>query len=261
MAFDLSSIKSGRESKPPRVIIASPEKIGKSTFAAAFPDPILLPIVNETGIDEIDGKKAPVSVAFKGANSILEKLEWLATAEHEFKTVVIDSLTTLEPLVHVETCKRYGVDSIELVLKGFGKGYIEACTDWRDLQAPLDYLRDNRGIGCVLTTHIKLKKFNDPMAAEPYDAYTLSLNDLAAEQLSRWADCVLFANIKTYSSKVGEKGGQKIVHATGNGERKLYTEKRGSHPGGCRRSLPYELPFTYAAFADAYAKASAGVPK
>jgi hypothetical protein len=264
MAFDISQISS-RTKKPPRILLTGPDKVGKSTFAAESPAPFLIPVKGETGFDEIDVNPAPVSKRFRGDESVLEKLEWLATAEHEFKTIVIDSLTTLEPLVWADTCARYGVSNIEDVLKGYGKGYSQAAgVEWPELRDALDHLRDERGMGCILITHVKLFKFNDPMAAEPYDAYEISLQKDAAGLFAKWADCILFANTETFSNTVAKTGSGKseknIVHATGTGKRILYTEKRGSHPGGCRRSLPYKMEFTYKAFSEAYAVAKAGVP-
>jgi len=58
------------------------------------------------------------------------KLQLLALAEqHDFATVVIDSVDWLEPLVWAKACRDNGWNSIEDA--GYGKGYVAALNLWR----------------------------------------------------------------------------------------------------------------------------------
>jgi hypothetical protein len=249
MAINLASISKGKARRAPRIVLLGVEKVGKSTFASQAPGPVFIPVKGEQGLDELDCSKFPVAGSF---GDVLECLTSLATEEHGFRTVVIDSASTLEPLVWEKTCQdNGGAASIERVGGGYGKGYVEALKQWRELQAALDYLRDERDMGVVLIGHVKVKTFNDPLV-DPYDQYQFDIQDKAANLWYRWADSILFANFKTFTKTVAESmAGKKTVHAVAASQKPepvLYTQKRPAHPGGGRVTLPYELPLNWPAF-------------
>lgn len=244
MSISLSSISRGKARRSPRVVLLGVEKIGKSTFAAQAPGAVFIPIRGEEGVDELDVPKFPVVGSFA---ELMETLQALAVDAHDFRTVVIDSASTLEPLIWDQTCRDNNAPSIEKVGGGFGKGYIEALKYWREVQAALDYLRDAKGMGCVIVGHVKVKTFNDPLT-DPYDQYQFDVQERAANLWYRWADAILFANRKTFAKTVKQTGDNKTVHATGTDDRYLYTDKRPAHPGGTRYGLPYEMKFRWADF-------------
>jgi len=139
----------------------------------------------------------------------------------------------------------------------FSKGYEEAARVWDELTQGLDYLRKERGVGCVLIGHVRVRTFNDPLVT-PYDRYEWDINQKAASLLTKWADCILFARMKSFTSEEGKKGSTK-THAVGSGERCLYTQERPSHPGGGRGAYgrtEYELPLDYGKWVAAVARAS-----
>ena len=55
----LETIQTGRQSKPPRVLLYGVEGIGKSTFGSEAPKPIF--IQTEDGLDEIDCDRFPLA--------------------------------------------------------------------------------------------------------------------------------------------------------------------------------------------------------
>lgn len=248
----LSDITHGTVDRPARVIMCGVEKIGKSTFAAGAPAPIFISVKGEQGIDALDVARFPVAESF---NEVIGALESLATEEHQFKTVVIDSLSTLEPLIWEHVCKEDNVASIEKVQGGFGKGYVEAVKSWRDIMAGLDYLRDDKGMGCILIAHVAIKSFSDP-TGDNYDSYELDINKKAVSALLRWSDAILFANCKTITKAVKD-GMKETKKGVMRNERVLFTQKRPSHPGGGRGvlgQLPYELELSYEAWTNAIAE-------
>lgn len=246
MAFDIKSIQHGKRELPPRILLLGVEKIGKSTFAAGADKPVFLPIKGEEGIDALDCAKFPTINTF---NELLEALGTLAESDHDFGTVIIDSTSALEPLVWEHVCQQNGWKNIET--PGFGKGYVEALSAWRQLQECLDYLRGSKGMGSILIGHVVVKAFHDP-TTESYDTYEFDVNKKACAQIMRWTDCILFANRKTFVRKEESGGfGKKEKIASGGEEPMLYTQKRPAHPGGGRGlygQLPYELPLDFNAF-------------
>lgn len=262
MAISLSSISRGTAERIPRIYLLGVDGVGKSTFAQGDgEDTIFIPVKDERGLDEIAAPKFPPAETFA---EVMDRLTALATEDHPYKGVAIDSVSALQPLIWKAVAASRGVATIEQVDGGYGKGYIAADDLWRELIAALDWLRDNKRMRIILIGHVIVKQFNDPLA-DPYDQYREDLQERAANILRRWADAVLFANLKTFT-KNAKLGGMNntTTHATAQTEhvagqatakRFLYTEKRPAHPGKNRYGLPYELPLSWPAFVDALAKA------
>jgi len=249
MTFNLESISKGKSHRAPRIVLLGVEKIGKSTFASQADNPIFIPIKGEEGADGLDVAKFPTA---RSHADVLSAITTLYTEEHDYKTVVIDSASTLEPLIWDATCKREGADSIEKVGGGYGKGVIEAMTEWRQIMDGLDALRDQRDMASIIIGHVTVKAFNDP-TTDSYDTYLFDVNKRASEGMLRWADSILFCN-RRVAVKKEEKGFATKSRATGGGDPTLYTQKRAAHPGGGRDvygRLPYELPLNWEAFQNA----------
>ena len=249
--FSLRSITTEAKQLPPRVILLGTPKVGKTTWAAAAPAAVLLPVKGEEGADDMTCAKFPTAQTY---DDVLSALQALATEHHEYRFVVIDSATALERLIWDATCRAENWPNIEK--PGFGKGYVCALSFWQRLMEALDWLRNERGMGVILIGHVKNKLFNDPQF-EPYDTFMWDIKDNAASTLTKWADCVLFARPKQFVKQVGE-GLKTEKHAIGSGERCLFTQERPAHPGGGRGvygRLPYELPLSFEAWAGAVADA------
>lgn len=265
MALSLASISKKAQVRSPRIILTGVEKIGKTSFACGarfdsgrrvqvgINDPIVLPIKGEEGADDMPVPKFPTLHTY---DEVLEALGVLYTEDVPYKTVVIDSVSALEPLIWDHTSALHGVEGIEQVGGGYGKGYTEALAQWRELQEGLDALR-SKGIASVLIGHVKVKRFDDPNG-DGYDRYQFDVNEKAANLLSRWADVTLFATTKVVVKKEDRGFGQEKkrgIDVTG-GSRFLLTQPRPAHPGGGRGvygQLPYELPLDWSAFAAAVA--------
>ena len=174
--INLQSIKQGAQLRAPRIVLLGVEKIGKSTFAAGADRPIFLPIRQEEGVDDLDVAKFPTLQNF---NQVREALGTLAKEDHDFKTVVIDSASALEPIIYGDVCETEKAASIEKVGGGYGKGYTEALSRWRELMQALDYLREHKGMASVIIGHVKVKKFDDPLN-ESYDQFQFDVNDKAS---------------------------------------------------------------------------------
>lgn len=245
MALSLESISKGKARLAPRIVLLGVEKVGKSTFAAGAESPIFIPTKGEQGTDELDVAKFPTASSYA---DVIEALGVLYQSDHPYKTVIIDSASTLEPMLWDETCKRNAADSIEKVGGGYGKGYTEALKQWRELMDGLDALRMDKGMASILIGHVVASEFNDP-EADPYTTYSFDINKKAAAAINRWADCILFANFKKAIVQKTDAGFNKSnARAVGTGQRTLYTEKRPAHPGGNRYGLPYEMKLSWPDF-------------
>lgn len=258
--FDLNSITSDTRLRAPRIILLGVEKIGKSTFAAGADAPVFLPIKGEEGIDDIPVPQTPT------CNSLLETMDclWaLGKQEHSYQTVVIDSASALESIIHAEICESSKARSINEDSLSFGAGINRAGIAWRQITETLDALRTCKNMASILIGHIEVKRFDDP-EGESYDQYQWDVHHKAASLLCRWADSILFCNTKVavVQEKLGfnKENVKKRGVDVAPGSRFLYTQKRPAHPGGGRGvygRLPYELPLNWGNFRDAIATEAA----
>jgi hypothetical protein len=186
----------------------------------------------------------------------LSQLGGLANQEHPFKTIVVDSIDWLEPLIWKQVCAEGQVRTIEDYGGGFGKGYIRALEIWRGILNQLSTLAKRFHV--ILIAHSKIKRFDDPKLPTGYDRYIIAINDYAAAAVRQTADAVLFAsfNEKVKQMAKSTSGNRGI----GEGERILYTEHRPAFDAKNRFDLPFELPLQWSVFGECVRKFYFGEP-
>ena len=167
----IERIESGVAPKPRRTLIYGVHGVGKSTFGAMAEQPIF--ITTEEGANDIDCDRFPLATRYA---DVLESLSSLYTDEHDYQTVVIDSLDWLERLIWAEVCAKRGVESVEDI--GYGKAYVFALTQWREVLSGLDALRNERGMSVILIAHAAIEKFANT-ETDTYDRYAPRLQKLA----------------------------------------------------------------------------------
>lgn len=245
----LTRIERGRTPKPPRILCYGVEGVGKSTLASNAPNPIF--IQTEDGLDEIDCDKFPLATRY---DEVLSSLADLGREDHEYETVVIDSLDWLERLVFDKLCAEHSAGSIEQVAGGYSKGYTLALTYWREIIEHLNALRNHRGMVVLLIAHSKVERFEDPESS-PYDRYSPRLHKHAAALVCEWCDAVLFATrkMRTQSEETGFNRKRTIAHAIGKGggERILRCVGGPSCVAKNRYGITDELPLDWAALMQA----------
>lgn len=232
-----------REHLPPRIIIYGSHGLGKSTFGSMAPKPVFLQ--TEDGLAGLPD--VPAFALAKSFDEVKENLKKLATEDHNFKTLVVDSLDWLEPLIWGKVIDENptagrGRTASGIESYGYGKGYTMALDIWREYLDMLNYLRSERKMMIVQTAHAQIKKFENPQT-DPYDRYEIKLHRLAAGLLQENAEMVLFVQGHTATTASKDGFGSERIRAIGSGDRYLYTEERPAFIAKNRFSLPYEIPF------------------
>ena len=238
MAFDLSSIQQGADPRAPLIVIHGAPEAGKTTFAASAPDAIFIRVEDGLGINDVP--------TFPVVQTIYDVMDAIASlySEHPYKTVVIDSLSALEPLIWDQVAKDQDKDSIEDI--GFAKGYIFAMEYWRDLvKAVLGLAK--RGVTPVLIAHSDIVKF-DPPDGEPYDRYQIKLHKRAFSYLYEQADIIGFAHKPVYVKKTDKD--DKQGKAKSKGQRLLRVSESPAVIAKNRYAMPEEIPLEWQALAD-----------
>lgn len=239
----MSLIKTGPHLEPPNILLHGVAGVGKTTFAAQSDKPII--VCTENGLGVLDVPHFPLARSF---DEVIAALKALHEEEHDYRTVVIDSIDWLEPLIWARTCAENDWETIEAA--GYGKGYAAALDVWRDYLVWLDALRVDRGMTVIQIAHTDIRRFDNP-ESDPYDRYVIKLHARASALLQEHSDVVLFANyrISTVKSDVGFN--KKVTRALGSGQRVLYTNERPAFLAKNRFELPDSLDLDWQAFAEA----------
>lgn len=243
MSISMASLRRGTDNKPPRILVHGTAGIGKTSFAAAAPNPVF--IQTEDGLGVLD---APTFGLLKTYDEVMQAIGALYSEEHDRQTVVLDSLDWLEPLVWAQACKDNGWANIEAA--GYGKGYVAALDHWRTILDGLNALRDEKGMTVIMLAHTDIKRFDSP-ETEPYDRYVIKLHARASALVQEHVDCVFFANYRVATVKSDLGFNKKAVRAVGGGDRILYTAERPAFLAKNRYAMPDQLPLEWQAVADA----------
>ncbi|WP_431770306.1 AAA family ATPase [Streptococcus gallolyticus] len=239
-------ITKGKRARAQKVVVYGPEGIGKSTFAAQFPETLFIDTEGSTDNMDVSRLDKPSSYTM-----LKNEIAWVKANPTVCKTLVIDTIDWAESLVIADVCAQHGKKGIEDF--GWGNGYTYTKEEMGRLLNQLGELVD-LGINVVLTAHAQMRKFEQPDEMGSYDRWELKLGKKTSSQtaplVKEWADMVLFANYKTVVM-TADNGKKK---ATG-GQRVLYTQHHPAWDAKNRHGLPEEMPFDYAGIAHIFNQA------
>lgn len=231
------NITRGKIQSAKKVVIYGAEGIGKSTFAAQFPEPLFIDTEGSTKELDVARFDKPTSWAM-----LLSQIDYVITNK-PCKTLVIDTIDWAEAQCLESVCAAHGKKGIEDF--GYGNGYVYEKEEFGRF---LNKLNDvvNVGINVVLTAHAIIRKFEQPDEMGSYDRWELKLGkkttNLISPLVKEWSDMLLFANYKTLSVAT-DKDGKK--HKAQGGKRVMYTSHHPCWDAKNRYGLPEELPFNY----------------
>ncbi len=244
----LQSVRKGKRPAPDRILLHGTEGVGKTTFGAESPNSIF--ICTEDGARKFDVASFPEPESFR---DVIDAIKSLETTDHDFKTLVIDSIDWVAHLINDYVCAREKWSQEDF--EKYGRGCKVWMNEWRQLLSALDSLRLKKGMEIILISHTKVGSFKNP-SGDDFMRYVLAVPGTEAPALViGWADTVLFAAHEEFTSGDPKKG---KVKGVSSGKRLLHTERTAAWDAKNRDGLPPVIPLSYAEF-DA-ARKGAGSP-
>lgn len=216
--------------------------VGKTSLAALFPNPIFIQAENaasvfETWSDETKPMLFPELPAAKMAQNVkpsdilLAQLRELVTEEHEFKTVVIDAVTTLNTLFENELIEfDPNANNIGEAAGGFGKGYLAVAALHSKVRNACEHLR-RKGIAVIFLAHSGIAKVKNRPDVEAYSTWSLDLHEASRKIYVATSDAVLYLKSKEFvmGGEKDKKGNVKSFgKVTSTGERVLIAASEGT---------------------------------
>lgn len=231
---------------PPIITIVGSPGAGKTSFAGTFPNPIfiqaeavsavfegwddgvqptLLPEIPKPAVD------AAANITTSSRQIVMDQLRELATADHEFKTLVVDSITAFNSKLENEISLRDQVGNVADASGGFHKGFIEVAQWHADFMYACQVLAKRKNMAIILLAHSGIEKVkNNPEEASEYSVYSLDMHRKSAAVYINNSDAVLYIKKEEFitGAETNKKGQTtKYGRVMQTGDRKIITTGDG----------------------------------
>jgi len=235
MNFSLASLMSPTR-RPLIATIVGDGGMGKTTLGSLFPDPVF--IRTEDGTQAIAHRQdvALFPVA-KTVEQVKQAINSLRTEGHQFKTLVLDSITQLDVMIQAEMIAGDAkAKSINQVGGGYGAGWNMVSQVHREIRELCGLLAEEREMNIVFLAHAQNETVDSP-DSDSYLRATMRLNSKSVGHYSDNVDLVGFIKLKTYVT------GDEKKRAIGDGTRVIACYPTPSHISKNRFGIVADLPF------------------
>jgi hypothetical protein len=219
------------------VTICGDAGMGKTSLAVAFPKPIV--IRAEDGLQAIPLANRPDALPLIGSGEQLwEQLTALLQEDHDYKTLVVDSVTALERLFVADVLKSDPkARSINQALGGYGAGTSAVAAMHGRVRKAAGLLNERKGMHVVFVAHADVETMKLP-DQDDYMRYSLRL---PAKSLPPYVDDVdLVGFLREQTIVTGEEDERK--RARGTGMRELICHVTPSNVSKNRYNITQPLP-------------------
>lgn len=227
------------------VTVCGDAGMGKTSFAATFPKPIV--IRAEDGLQAIPADKRPDAFPVLGGAKAQDAVDqlWaqmiaLLQQDHEYETLVIDSVTALERLFVAAVLESDPkAKSINQALGGYGAGMSAVASMHQRVRKAAGLLNTRKNMHIVFVAHADIETMRLP-DTDDYMRYSLRLPSKSLPPYVDDVDVVGFIRLETFTK--GDDGERKKAISTG--DRQLIVHATASNVSKNRFHIvdPLDLP-------------------
>jgi hypothetical protein len=210
--------------------------VGKTTCATGAFKPVVLGTEDGLGLLTV-----PVFPQPKTIMDVEQAILELISEEHDYRTLVIDTIDGVEGLIDTEVCAKGGKEFMSDF--AYYRGNVESASRIEKLLHLLDDLRAARSMQIILISHSVRNTVEDPVIGA-YDRMEPNLYRKAVPLLTAWADNVGFLDLERVITDKGDKDSKTVRTSRTSGSRFLNFEDTGSFVAKNRRGLPPQIEIT-----------------
>lgn len=184
--------------RPVIITIAGSAGLGKTSLASAFPSPIF--IRAEDGLQAIPkDKRPPAFPLLQKPQQLWDELTALYKEKHEFKTLVIDSVTQLDTLfsTHIMETDVNKPRSMAQALGGYGAGFQALSAMHGRVRKAAGILNEKLGMHVVFIAHADTETIELP-DIDPYTTYTIRMQKKSVSHYIDNVDMVAHLRLETF---------------------------------------------------------------
>jgi len=248
--------------KPPMLTIIGFPGAGKSSLAGLFPSPAFIQSEDsQTVFENLSEEQQPFFMpmlpeANKKKNIstkavLLEQIKEFGTQDHPYKTLIIDSVTSLNSMFERELVEfdESEAASVQDAAGGFQKGY-DIIANWHyEIIALCNRLRNAKGMSVVFLAHTGNRKVkNHPELSGEYNVYSMDMHVKSKANYINLVDAAIYLKQEEIATghNIDKKGRTlKTGRITQTGDRVLITSSDGVVgyvDAKTRYDMPNEIP-------------------
>lgn len=178
--------------------------VGKTLLAGTWPKPIFIRAEDGFKVfDQLPKEKRPAKLPVPSCvDDLWDQLNWVLTADHDFKTVVVDSVTQADLLfqAHVIATDEKKANSLATANGGYGGGYSAVAAMHGRIRQAAKLISERRKMHIVFIAHSDVDKIDLP-DSEPFSRYELALHHKSAPHYVNNVDMVAYVRLETFIKK------------------------------------------------------------
>jgi len=228
------------QDRPIICTISGDAGIGKTALAATFPNPIF--IRSEDGLQSVPESHRPDAFpVVESTDDLWNQLTALIDNDHDYGTLVIDSVTQLEIMFmqHIVDSDPKKPKSINQANGGYGAGLQAVAQLHQRVRKAAGILNERKGMHIVFIAHADTATVELP-DQDAYTRYDLRLGKRSVSPYLDNVDLVGFLKLETYTFGDGDR-----KKATSTGNRLMVTYTTAANVSKNRYGITEDLPVAF----------------